>query len=342
MPSIAKIIEWVSDVQKLSPSAPFMIHGKPGEGKSDCCFDIAANLNIRPERVLRVHLNQFDVVALGGVPEVAHHEPTNTRVTVFRPTDIFAAYAEGTGPGVIILEEAAVADRDIQQYIAGFVLERETSNFKLDPQVRILLTGNRAEDRSGAKPLLAHLNDRLYHVDMETNLDDWCAWAIDHGGVDHLGIAFLRLRPALLNDFQPDRRSNPTQRSWTKLFTEVPTTMEPQGYLAIATGKVGEGAAAEWVAARELMHRMPSVDAIRSAPNQVEVPAEAAVRFAISTALSMTSTVDTFSLDMNYMSRFTREFQMVYVTDSLRRDPQLGMTPDFVSWSQKNQDIFFG
>ena len=342
MPSINQVIFNISAVQNQTPTAPFLITGKPGEGKSDCCYQIAANQNIPPHRVLRVHLGNYDRVDLGGVPEIAVHEPTGERITVFRPSDVFADFGVGSGPGMIILEETtSMSDKDMEQFVAQFILERETSNFKLDKHVRIIATGNRAEDRSGAKPLLAHLNDRFYHQDMETSLDDWCEWAIANN-LPHTGIAFLRLRPGLLNDFDPNRRSNPTQRSWTKLFTEVPTNIPTDSYLSIAEGKVGEGAAAEWVAARDMMDKMPSIDAIRLSPKTVEVPTEPAVRYACATAMSMTATADSFPRDMEYVGRMPVEFQMVYVTDTLRLNPDLQATKDFITWAVANKDIFLG
>jgi hypothetical protein len=262
-------------------------------------------------------------------------------MTVFNPTKMFYDFRQGTGKGMIVLEELAQSSQQLQTWAAGFVLERETPMFKVDDDVVMIATGNRAEDRAGAKPLLGHLNDRMYHFDVETSLDDWCSWAMQNG-IDPLGIAFLRLRPELLNDYDPSRRSNPTQRSWSKLFKEVPNDLPTNLYMAAATGKVGEAASAEWVSARDMMHKMPSIDSIRLHPENAEIPSEPAVRFAISTALSMTATPDSFGRDMLYMSRTPKEFQMVYVTDALRLNPPLQQTKDFIDWAIKNKDIFMG
>ena len=106
--------------------------------------------------------------------------------------------------------------------------------------------------------------------------------------------------------------------------------------------KVGEGAAAEWVAARDMMNKMPSIDVIRLHPADTEVPQEPAVKYAVSTALSMTATPDSFGRDMLYMARLPKEFQMVYVTDARRLSPQLQQTKDFIDWAIKNKDIFMG
>jgi hypothetical protein len=333
MPSISQTIQVTTRILRKSPKAVFMLHGAPGMGKSDACRQIGDSLGIARDRQLVVHINNHDVVDFVGVPSVTDG------MTIFNPTKMFYDYREGTGPGLIILEELAQSSQQLQTWAAGFVLERETPVFKLDPEVRIIATGNRAQDRAGAKPLLGHLNDRMYHQDVETGLDDWCGWAMVNG-VDPMGIAFMRLRPQLLNDYDPNRRSNPTQRSWTKLFTEVPSDLPTDLYLYAAEGKVGEGAAAEWVAARDMMAKMPSVDMIRLNPKAVEIPEEPAVKYAVATALSMTTEPDAFSRDMEYVSRMPKEFQMVYVTDALRLHPKLQQSKDFITWAIANKDIF--
>jgi len=320
---------------RKSPKVVPMFHGAPGMGKSDACLQIADELGIPHDRVLVVHINNHDVVDFTGVPSVTDG------MTVFNPTKMFYDFRQGTGKGMIVLEELAQSSQQLQTWAAGFVLERETPMFKVDDDVVMIATGNRAQDRAGAKPLLGHLNDRMYHFDIDTSLDDWCGWAMENN-VDPMGIAFLRLRPGLLNDYDSSRRSNPTQRSWTKLFTEVPNDLPTHLYMTAAEGKVGEGAAAEWVAARDMMNKMPSIDAIRLHPDHAEVPHEPAVRFAVATALSMTATPDSFGRDMQYVDRLPKEFQMVYVTDALRLNPPLQQTKAFIDWAIKNKDIFMG
>lgn len=336
MPSINQVKETAYRIYLKSSSAVINLLGAPGMGKSECAIQIGELLGLSDDRILVVHVNNHDVVDFTGVPSIVDG------MTVFNPSDMFYKFREGTGPGLIVVEELPQSSTHHQTWFAGFALERRTPTFKLDPEVRIIVTGNRAEDRSGAKPLLAHLNDRMYHFDVETSLDDWCEWAMAHGGIPHTGIAFMRLRPGLLNDFDPNRRSNPTQRSWTKLFTEVPDDLPTDLYMMAAAGKVGEGAAAEWVAARDMMHKMPSIDTVRLQPSKAEVPSEPAVAYAMATAMSMTATINSFARDMEYMARMKTEFQMVYVTDTLRLNPDLQQTKDFITWAVANKDIFLG
>ena len=335
MPSINQCVEVATKILQKSPKAVPFFRGKPGMGKSDACIQIGHNLGIDDDRILVVHVNNHDVVDFTGVPSVTDGQ------TRFNPTEMFYKFREGTGAGLIVLEELPQSSTHHQTWAAGFLLERTTPSFKLDKDVRFLVTGNRVEDRAGAKQLLTHLSNRMYEFEMETSLDDWCEWAMENG-VDSRGIAFLRLRPQLLNDFDANRSVNPTQRAWTQLFLEVPQDLPTNHYMMACTAKVGEGAAAEWCAARDLMDKMPSVDSIRLAPDKVEIPTEPAVMFAVATALSMSTNEDAFERDMKYVGRMNKEFQMVYVTDALRLHPKLQQTKPFIDWAIANKDIFMG
>ena len=335
MPSINEVVSVATQILRKSPTAVPFFKGKPGMGKSDACVQIGHNLDIPEDRILIVHVNNHDVVDFTGVPSVTDGQ------TRFNPTETFYKFREGTGAGLIVLEELPQSSTHHQTWAAGFLLERTTPSFKLDKDVRFLVTGNRVEDRAGAKQLLTHLSNRMYEFEMETSLDDWCEWAMENG-VDSRGIAFLRLRPQLLNDFDANRSVNPTQRAWTQLFLEVPQDLPTNHYMMACTAKVGEGAAAEWCAARDLMDKMPSIDSIRLAPDKVEIPTEPAVMFAVATALSMSTSEDAFERDMKYIGRMNKEFQMVYVTDALRLHPKLQQTKPFIDWAIANKDIFMG
>jgi hypothetical protein len=335
MPSLHEVRDLSVAILRNAPTAIPFIVGPPGAGKSDITHEVAEALDIPPERVLVVHINNHDVVDLTGVPSV------DNRQTVFNPTEMFYQFKHGTGPGLIVIEEIAQASPHHQTWFAGFGLERKTPTFELDPQVRIMCTGNRQQDRSGSKPLLRQLANRLYEFEVEPSSDDWCSYAIDRGDIDAHAIAFIRMRPELLNNFDPAKSANPTSRSWTQLFTEVPTDLPLHLYQHAATSKVGE-AGLEWVSARDLMSKMPSRDYVRMQPDTADVPTDPAVLYALSTALSMTVRVDALDRDLIYISRIPKEFQVLYINEVLRLHPEAQETSAFITWAVKNQDILLG
>jgi hypothetical protein len=56
----------------------------------------------------------------------------------------------------------------------------------------------------------------------------------------------------------------------------------------------------------------------------------------------MSTTPDLFAADMQYISRMPAEFQMVYVTDATRLNPDLQDSPDYIKWAVANQNTFMG
>jgi hypothetical protein len=340
MATLGQAIKVATALLRKSPTAVPMFRSRPGEGKSEAAIQIGKEgLGLPDDRILVVHVNNHEVVDFTGLPSVRDGQ------TTFNPTEMFYKFRKGTGAGLIVLEELPQSTTHHQTWAAGFVLERKTPTFELDPQVRFIITGNRAEDKAGAKPLLTHLANRLYQIDIETSINDWSAWALDNG-VPTNGIAFLRLRPEILNDFDPNRQINPTQRAWTQLFRDVPDDLPADLYNIAAAAKVGDGPAAEWVSARDMMAKMPSVDAIRMHPDTAEVPHDPSIRFAITTAMSATGTPDSLDRDMKFIERMPPEFSMVYLSDMVRRHGvgAIQQTHTFIKWSTnpKTQDIFLG
>ena len=339
MTSINQFIEIATRTQTVSPKFVPMGWGEPGIAKSASARVIAKNQNIPEDRYMDVNLVNHEVVDFNGIPRII--DSGSGPVTEFVPTDIFAKFRKGTGPGFINIEELPQSDKSHQTWTAGFVLDRKTATFELDPEVRIMCTGNRVQDRSGAKALLAHLCSRMTHFDIEVDTEAALVWMLDNG-VDPMVVAFLRLRRDLLQKFDPAARASPTCRAWTQFGTEIPRDLPRDLYLMAATGKLGEGPATELVAARDMMHKMPNIDEIRARPDAVEVPSEPSVCYAVATCMSMSTTTDLFAADMQYISRMKADFQMVYVTDATRLNPDLQDSKDYINWCLANQNTFMG
>jgi hypothetical protein len=337
MATLSKAINLTTRLLQHSPTAVPFWRSKPGVGKSEGAIQVGKALGFSDDRILVVHVNNHEVVDFTGLP---YREDGATR---FAPTEMFYQFREGTGGGLIVLEELPQSTTHHQTWAAGFVLERSTPTFKLDKNVRFIITGNRAEDKAGAKPLLTHLANRLYHIDIDSSVNDWTAWALDNG-IPTEAVAFLRLRPEMLNDFDPERQVNPTQRAWTQLFKDVPNDLPPDLYHIAAAGKVGEGYAVEWISARDMMAKMPSVDAIRLNPSEHEIPTDPAIRYAVTTAMAQTGSPDSLDRDMLFMDRMPMEFKMVFMTDMMRRHGKeaIMQTRTFIKWSAdpRTQNIF--
>lgn len=333
MASFSQLAQGITATLRHDPTAVFHIEGSPGTAKSSLCHYIADELGIPPERRYIFLASIHDPVDITGVPSV------NDGQTHWNPPAALAKFRKGTGPGMIVVDDLAQGQTSMVNACASMILDRRIEALEFDPGVIFISTGNRAKDKAGSKQLPTHYSNRVCTVTMDFSIDDWSAWAMQNG-VPVEAIAFARLRPALINDFDPSRSINPTPRSWTHLWTKVPMDLPSNIYLSIAEGYVGEGPAAEWVAAKDMMAKMPSIDYILMQPTQAEVPEEPAIRYAVTTALAMRATPDNFDRMMEYVMRLPKEFQVLFMTDAMRMHPKVTATKAFIKFAVANNDIF--
>ena len=79
----------------------------------------------------------------------------------------------------------------MQKVLANICQARNLHGKALKKGWMVVSTGNRQSDRAGANRVLSHLRNRETVYELETHLDDWTSWAIDHG-VKPVVISFIR------------------------------------------------------------------------------------------------------------------------------------------------------
>ena len=107
----------------------------------------------------------------------------------------------------------------------------------------------------------------------------------------------------------------------------------------MVAGASGDGFAAEFMAFLGMVNKLPRIEDIIAKPSEIEVPSEPALKYAISTALAMKATVSNIDNIMIYLERMSKEFQVLCIKDSLRRDGSLMNTKAMVTWSVNNFGI---
>lgn len=312
--------------------------GQPGAAKTSLCFDVAKELGLPPHRVLLFRPSLRDPVDLMGAPRIVERGD-NSSTTLWCTPDELYEFREGTGPGLIIWDELPQGVTQMQNAIAGALLDKAVGPLKIDPQVAQIATGNRTVDKAGANKVVGQLSNRVKYVEMEAHIDDFSEFALNND-IDPMVVAFLRLRPDMLQDYQPDRRSNPTCRSWEMVSKSCDPELPAELFFADVSGLVGEAAAVEYTAFRTLAAKMPSIDRIQIDPEGTPVPDEPAVLFACAAALAYRCTGDNFSSLMKFMQRAPVEFSTMFVSDTIKRHPEVASTKSFTQWALDNQDFF--
>jgi hypothetical protein len=310
------------------------IEGRPGGGKSTLAREIISQLGIRPERITEFNPSLRDPVDIMGVPR------TDGDVAKWIPMpEFYRIRDDGTDePCALIIEELSDAPMPMQNPMCRVILDNYAGELKLHPKVFKIATGNRTEDKSGATRMSTKLGNRMQTLTFDENLDDWCLWAFDKG-IDLKIIQFLRFKPALLSDFDPNRKINPTPRSWA-MANDVEETLPTDLYFANVAGCVGEGAAAEYTGFKRIFESLPNIDSLLMNPSKAEVPTDPAVRYALAGAIAHRTTKDNFDRCMEFIERMPQDFQTMYIMDAMRQDSSVRNTKAYVKWTVANGNTY--
>jgi hypothetical protein len=311
---------------------PF-VTGKPGGGKSSLARDIVMSLGVSPDRITEFNPSLRDPVDIMGLPKV-----DGDHASWLPPSEFFRIRDDGSDqPCALILEELSDAQIPMQNPLCRVILDRYAGELKLHPKLFIIATGNRTEDKSGANRMSTKLGNRMQTLAFDENLDDWCDWALNNNIAVEM-IQFLRFRPNLLSDFDPNRAINPTPRSWA-FANEVDPGLTSDLYFANIAGCVGEGAAAEYTGFKRIFEGLPNIDGILLNPSKADVPTDPAVLYALTGALAHKCSKDNFDRVTEYIGRMPADFQVMCIFDAQKLKPEIRNTKAFVQWSVKNANI---
>jgi hypothetical protein len=306
---------------------PFIL-GRPGGGKSALSRQIGRELGF--DNVVEFTASLRDPVDLLGTPR------NSGEYTEWVPPKELYHLREGRN--LLILEELSDATTPMQNGLCGLILDRKVNELHLSRDTYIIATGNRTEDKSGANRITSKLANRVRRFDFDENLDDWCEWALTNN-VDVMLIQFLRFKPNLLSDFDPNRFCNPTPRAWERVSL-IPDTLPADLFYGNAAGEVGEGAAAEYTAFRQVAANLPNIDGIILNPATAPVPeGDPAVLYALTGALAQRSSADNFDRLTEYVDRLPLDFGVMYITDTVKLKPEVKNTKAFVKWAVKNANV---
>jgi hypothetical protein len=326
----------------LDADVPTMFWGGPGVGKSDLVHQVAA---AREMEVRDIRISQLESVDLRGVPSVVDGR-TYWNPPSFLPHDMHSR-------GILFLDEINSGSTSTMAAAYQLVLNKALGEYTVPPLWRIVAAGNRIQDRSIVNAMPAALRNRFIHIDVETHLDDWCAWAL-RNNIHSDVIAFLRQESNLLNEFDvgsnetrqreasqkmKDAKAFATPRSWAflskMLLVGIPAGAEYETYGSV----VGEGVASRFIAYMKYSSKMPNLDDILMRPKLAEVPKEPGTLYATAAALATKLTENNLDRGIIYMDRMPPEFGVMCMSDGVTRNPKLCNTKAFMEWSTRNSDV---
>jgi hypothetical protein len=213
---------------------PAFIWGPPGIGKSAIVHDIAIKAGLA---VIDLRASLLDPTDLRGIPAIVDG------LAVWCPPSFLPKI--DAPPGILFLDEINAAPPLVQASLYQLVLDRRVGEYILPDGWWIVAAGNRQKDRAVTFRMSSALANRFVHIDLETDVSDWRAWALSNQ-IDPLVISFIGYRPGLLREDPADSVAFPSPRSWEMLSDVLKKFSGYKASADILPGIVGEGAAQEF------------------------------------------------------------------------------------------------
>jgi hypothetical protein len=306
---------------------PAFVQGSPGVGKSQTFRQVADKLGIG---LIDLRLSQFDRVDLSGVPYI-ENGATKWAIPDFWPRE---------GAGIILFDEYNAAPREMQPVSYQVFLDRRLGDWVMPEAWVPFAAGNLETDRAITNKTSTAWNNRVTHLLYEVHLDDWCKWAVENDLPPQL-IAFIRFRPNLLHQFDPNaaEKAFPSPRTWEFVGDIIKAKPCAAIEHELFRGTIGTGAAAELSGFLRIWRQLPSIDGILMNPQTAAVPDDPATLFAVAGALARRAGDKNFDRVMTYANRMPKEWATYLVKDAIRRDADLQQTAAFIKWASVNADI---
>jgi hypothetical protein len=317
------------------PKEIFFLQSSPGIGKSALAWALGKDQDLGFDYTGDLNFSLLDTPDVAGL---AYPSQDGLKVLQWQRSPLLIPFADGRN--LCILEEMPDANVLMQNLGARLVYDRNVNGMKISDETFFLMLGNRSEDKSGAGRVSTKLSNRVCVLQMDAHLDDWIDNFALPNNLDPVLIQFLRFKPAVFSDFNPDAKMgvNPTPRAWERV-ARTSTKLSSPLYFQKVKGEVGEGPASEYAAFRKIYEGLVSFEEIVMNPTGVKVPTDPAVKYAIIGSVSHHNSKDNVERVAKFVERMTSEFQTMYWSDVVKKQPLLKATKPFISWATSSNNI---
>lgn len=314
-----------------------LLVSSPGIGKS-AIVQLAADL--AEADLVTMHPAVSDPTDFKGLP-AAIKAGTRT-LAEFLPFGNLRKLVEAKSLTICFIDDIGQAPHSVQAALMQLIHAREVDGQKISEHVVFVGATNDSSHMAGVNSILEPVKSRWDTIiQMTCDVDDWVSWAIAQKHIAPAVVAFIRFRPALLNDFKPSRelRNSPCPRTVEAVGKWVATGIEDHQIIA---GAAGEGFATEFGAFLQVWKSLPDIESLIANPATAPLPdlTRPSLVIATVTAIAYRATIKNLANVITYLERLPKEFEMIAIQDATARDKALMETAPYTHWTIKNQALF--
>ena len=320
----------------IQEQSPLMIWGPVGVGKSQIAMEAAADLGHKFHDIRALLLDPVD---LRGLPYMTNG------VTRWAPPT-FLPPENSKGNFLVLLDEVTAAPPSIQASLYQLVQDRKVGEYTLPPGSAVIAASNRAEDLGVSNRMPAPLANKMVHVTVRPEANQWLKWALTKKLAFEVAM-FIQFRPSLLHHFDAEAyRSGevafPSPRTWERVahFMEAtmggtPVRANKKLFQTLVFGAVGAGAGSEFLTFLEIFQSLPPLPAILASPSTAPIPEEPSAQIAVCGALVRLATKDNLWDVFTYVNRLRGELRQFCLTVIQSSKPELQYTEAYTRWTME-------
>ncbi len=310
---------------------PVFLWGAPGIGKSQIIAQVAKD---KEYKIIDIRAVLLDPVDLRGLPRITSEGQAAWCPPSFLPKE------DNQEKGIVFLDELNAAPPLVQAACYQLVLDRCIGEYRLPDGWTVIAAGNGDKDRAVTHRMPTALANRMVHIDMQTSLDDWLAWA-EKSNIRKEIIAFLRFRPKLLHDFDPQSSSKAfaSPRSWEFVSKLLDASAHPSIEYELFQGTIGMAAATEFIGFLKIWRDLPTIENVLASPSDIEIPTEPATLYALSEALGAKTNSENIEAVITYALRMPVEFSVLLLRTAVCHDETIVQSQAFLKWAQANSHV---
>jgi hypothetical protein len=314
-----------------------MVVGPPGGGKTEITVQACEFLD---RKLIITHPVIDDPTNYKGFP-FKEVKDDGSMVADFIPFGMLRELMETNVPTTLFMDDMGQAPKATQAAAMQLLWGGTLNGKKISPHVSFVVATNRREDKAAVTGMIEPLKNRAIIMDLETDVDDWCRWAIANDQPAE-NVAFNRYRKEHLEtgykatlDFTNSATPRTIAMCGNLFKAGVPKAIEREVY----TGAAGKKFATDFSNFLRHYRRLPNIPSIIKHPDKADIPQESSILYATCEALAAQATKDNFDNIMTFGKRLHEEFYMMLVRDAVIHNDDVCKTTSFIQWQAQNQDI---
>lgn len=320
----------------------------PGVGKSSVIAQIAEELELF---LIDIRLTSMVPEDMNGFPhtyKVKLADGTEVTMATYVPMDMWpiAGREPPTNPKtgqpykgwLVFLDELPAAVPAVQVAAYKLLLDRMIGMHFLDDRALVASAGNLATDRAYANRQGTATQSRIVHLPIKVCNESWHWWANKYD-LDHRVQSFIKFKPQLLHDFDPDHKdlTFPCPRTWQMVgdiiapMDEISPAKKP-----LLAGCVGVGAAREFFAYAQVFGSLPDFNSIVADPHGVQLSREPSVQYAVAGMIGTQMKPANAGPCIEFLGRLGADFQVTALRQAIARETSLFNHKAVKEWRRFN------